>query len=149
MLRSRNKGTLLALIVALVPIIACSDSTDPGNGGTPQDFTGTYTLVSLSQGNAAGVIEVPGSTGTVTLTATNYDVTFTLPQVPPAAPLIIDDEGTYSAVGTATAGSWSQQSSLNASLQYAGSYTYDAGTDRLTLDTTALGIRTVLVLEMD
>jgi hypothetical protein len=32
-------------------------------------------------------------------------------------------------------------------LQYAGTYAYDTATDRLTLDTTAQGVRTVLVLQ--
>ena len=147
MLPSRRKTVVLLTLVALVPFLACSDSTEPENGDTQQDFTGSYTLVSIAQGTQAGVINIPGATGSATLTATDYEVSLTLPQLPPDPPITIDDEGTYSAMGSATAGSWSQQSSLDVSLQYSGTYTYDTATEQLTLDTTALGIRTVLVLE--
>ena len=146
MLPSRRKTVVLLTLVALVPFLACSDTTEPENGDTPA-FTGSYTLVSIAQGTAAGVIDIPGSTGSATLTATNYEVSLTLPQLPPALPITIDDEGTYSAMGSATAGSWSQQSSLDVNLQYSGTYTYDTATEQLTLDTTATGIRTVLVLQ--
>ena len=143
----RRKTVVLLNLVALVPFLACSDSTEPENGDTQQDFTGSYTLVSIAQGTQAGVINIPGATGSATLTATDYEVSLTLPQLPPDPPITIDDEGTYSAMGSATAGSWSQQSSLDVSLQYSGTYTYDTATEQLTLDTTALGIRTVLVLQ--
>ena len=146
MLPSRRKTVVLLTLVALVPFLACSDTTEPENGDT-QDFTGSYTLVSIAQGTAAGVIDIPGSTGSTTLTATNYEVSLTLPQAPPAPPMTIDDEGTYTATGSATAGSWSQQSTVNPLLQYSGTYTYDTATDQLSLDTTAAGIRTVLVLQ--
>lgn len=146
MLLSRSKAVSLLLTIVLVPALACSDSTEPENSDTAQDFSGAYTLVSISQGTAAGVIELPGATGSMTLTATNYDAMLTVPQ-PPLPDLSIDDEGTYSATGSTTSGTWSQQSSVDVNLQYAGTYSYDTGADQLTLDTTASGFRTVLVLQ--
>jgi hypothetical protein len=148
MLPSRRKAVALLNLVALVPFLACSDTTEPENDtGDTQDFTGTYTLASIAQGTAAGVTDIPGSTGSATLTATTYEVLLTLPQAPPAPPMTIDDEGTYTATGSATSGNWSQESTVNPLLQYSGTYSYDAGSQQLTLDTTAAGIRTVLVLQ--
>jgi len=129
-----------AAALAILPFAACSDSNDVT--GTPQDFTGAYTLVSFSTGVGAGVVEIPGSTGSITLTATTYNVTFDIPGAG-----AVTDQGTYTATGTAAAGTWSQQSSLDNTLQYSGTYTYNATNDQLTLDTTASGIRTVVVLQ--
>lgn len=131
-------------IALTVPFIlaaaACSSSNEPS--GTPQDFTGSYTLVSFSTGTSAGVTPIPGAAGSVTLTATNYTVTFTIPVVGD-----VSDQGTYTATGTATAGTWTQQSSLDQTLQYTGTYAFDTPTNQLTLDTTAQGVRTVVVLQ--
>lgn len=139
----RSRRNLVVLVaLAVVPVLACDDSN--GVDGTPQDFTGAYTLVSFSTGTVAGVVPIAGSTGTVTLTATTYNVTIDIPGVGQTT-----DQGTYTATGTATAGTWTQQSSLDQDLQYSGTYTYDTATDRLTLDTTVQAIRTVIVLELD
>jgi len=129
--------------LAILSFLACSDSNDVN--GTPQDFTGAYTLVSFSTGVGGAVVEIPGSTGSVTLTATTYNATFDIPGAGGA----VVDQGTYTATGTATAGTWAQQSSLDNTLQYSGTYTYNTTNDRLTLDTTASGIRTVVVLQKD
>jgi predicted small lipoprotein YifL len=59
----------------------------------------------------------------------------------------VDDEGTYTATGTATSGTWTQQSTLDANLQYSGTYSWNAATSELTLDTSVQGVRNVLVLE--
>jgi hypothetical protein len=126
----------------MASLAACSDGA--GVEETPQDFTGSYTLVSFSQGTADFVTEVPGSTGTFTMTASSYQASIHL--LVPVDTTIVD-EGTYTAVGAETTGTWSQQSTVDQNLQYAGTYLYDPANDRLTLDTTAQGIRTVLVLQ--
>ena len=136
--RMRNVG--LTLLFALVPLFACGE--DNGVEVTDQDFTGSYTLVSFSQGTAAGVTQIPGATGTMTLTATTYQASLTIPPLP-----TVNDQGTYTAQGTETSGTWSQQSSVDVNLQYAGTYTWDPVSERLTLDTTAQAVRTVIVVQ--
>jgi hypothetical protein len=121
--------------VSMLLLPACGD--DGGPSGTPQDFTGTYTVVSFQQGN----LQIPGASGTVTLTATTY--TFVV-QIPP---ITLSDAGTYTATGTATSGTWTQQSTDDPLLQATGTYTVDSATDRLTIDTTVQGVRNVIVLE--
>ncbi|KPJ93434.1 MAG: hypothetical protein AMS18_05740 [Gemmatimonas sp. SG8_17] len=123
---------------------ACSDSNGPED--MQRDLTGSYTLVSISQGTAAGVLLIPGATGTFTLTATTYHASLTIPQ-PPGPDLLLDDHGTYTATGSETAGAWTQQSTDDPNLQYTGSYSWSAATSQLTLDSTAGAIRTVLVLQ--
>ena len=133
---------LAAAGLAIVPVLACSDSN--GVDGTPQNFSGTYTLLSFSTGVGNQIVEIPGSTGSITMTGTTYDVTFDIPGVGQTV-----DQGTYTATGTATAGTWTQQSSVNQNLQYSGTYTYNSSSDQLTLDTTVQTIRTVIVLQKD
>ncbi len=137
--RSRRYFVAIAGL-ALAPVLACSDSNGVDN--TPQDFTGTYTLVSFSTGVGNQIVEIPGSTGTISMTATAYNATFNIPGVGQTV-----DQGTYTATGTATEGTWTQQSSVNQDLQYSGTYAYNTSTDRLTLDTTVQTIRTVIVLQ--
>jgi len=91
---------------------------------------------------------IAGATGSFTLTATTYEVSMTIPQVPPDPALVITDEGTYTATGSETSGTWTQQSTIDVNLQYAGTYSWDAGTSQLTLDSTAGAVRTVLVLQL-
>jgi len=136
----------LVTFTALATFAACSDSNGPDDP-EPQNFTGSYTLVTFSQGTAAGVIQVPGTTGNFTMTATMYQASVTVP-VPGGNPIQVDDEGTYTAMGTAAAGTFTQESSVQA-LQYTGTYAWDAATEQLTLDTTAQTVRTVLVLQKD
>jgi hypothetical protein len=140
---SRTWSSALAALVILA-VAACS-STEPG---TPQDFTGSYTLVSFSTGTSAAVFLVPGTTGSGTLTATQYTISLTFP----AGTLstndsTIVDHGTYSATGTATSGTWTQQSTDDPTLQYSGTYAINATTNQLTLDTTVQGVRSVIVLQ--
>jgi hypothetical protein len=142
----RSRTLALGVCAAVFALAACSDSNGPED--MQQDLTGTYTLVSISQGTAAGVVLIPGATGSFTLTATNYEVSLTIPQVPPAPALVITDEGTYTATGSETSGTWTQQSTVDVDLQYAGTYNWDAGTSQLTLDSTAGAVRTVLVLQL-
>jgi hypothetical protein len=127
---------MLVALTAMAGFAACSDSNGPDDG-EPQDFSGNYTLVSF----AIGGLVVPDVTGTFTMTATTYEASVTVPGQP-----VVDDEGTYTATGTAAAGNWSQQSTLDPNLQYAGTYAWNATTSELTLDTTVQGVRNVLVL---
>jgi hypothetical protein len=142
MQRFRNKAAVVAMVLALLVQAGCGDGTGPDEGES-QDFSGNYTLHSISQGTVDNVIELPGATGTFTMTATNYTVSINIP----IGPVTIDDHGTYTAIGTATAGDFTQQSTDDPSLQYQGTYAWNATTNRLTLDTTSQGIRTVLVLQ--
>jgi hypothetical protein len=121
--------------------VACGDGSGPEEEA--QDFTGTYTLVSFSQGTASGVTEIPGTVGDFTMTATTYEVTVNIP----VGPVVLTDRGTYTAIGTATSGDFSQQSTDNPDLQYTGTYNWNATTNRLTLDTSSQGVRSVLVIQ--
>ena len=142
MFLGRRRTAPFAALVAIAFFATCSETNGVEN--TPQDFSGSYTLVSFSQGTAAFVTLVPGTTGTFTLTASTYQASIHL--TIPVDTLVVD-EGTYTATGTTTAGTWGQQSTLLPTLQYAGIYEYDPATDRLMLDTTAQGVRTVLELQ--
>ncbi len=145
-MRNYRSSTLaIGLCSAVFALAACSDSNGPED--MQRDFTGTYTLVSVSQGTAAAVVPIPGATGSLVLTATTYEAEMTIPQPPPAPALVITDQGTYTATGTETSGEWTQQSTIDVNLQYAGTYTWDASTSQLTLDTTAGAVRTVLVIQ--
>jgi hypothetical protein len=130
---------MLAASILLLAIAACGDD-GTGPTGDPQNFSGNYTLVSFAQGNDP---PVAGAAGTFTLTATTYVVSI---DVPGGVPPHVDDQGTYTATGTATAGNWTQQSTVSI-LQSTGTYAWDASTNRLTLDTMSFGQRSVLVLQ--
>ena len=132
----RSPIRTLAAAAAIIAIAACGESSGPD--GDPQDFSGNYTLVSFA---IAGLV-VPGATGTFTMTATTYEASVTVPGQGD-----VDDEGTYTARGTATSGTWTQQSTLDPNLQYQGTYTWNSSTSELTLDTSVQGVRNVLVLE--
>jgi len=135
----KNTATIVAACTVVFSL-ACGDSTGPE--GEAQDFSGSYTLVSFSLGTAASVNAVPGATGTFTITATTYAASTTI------AGNVVNDHGTYTAQGTSESGTWSQQSTDDEDLQYQGTYTWNAATSQLTLDTTAAGgVRTVLVLQ--
>ncbi len=133
----RSAIRTLAAGAAIVAIAACSESSGPENG-EPQDFSGNYTLVSF----AIGGLVVPNVTGTFTMTATTYEASVSVPGQGD-----VDDEGTYTARGTAASGTWTQQSTLDPNLQYSGTYRWNASTSELTLDTSVQGVRNVLVLE--
>lgn len=138
-----HKTSAAFAIAGAMLFAACSETTEPEEEN--QDFTGTYTLVSFSQGSAAGVNVIPGATGDFTMTDTTYEVTTTIPTQ--SGPNVVTDEGTYEAVGTETSGTFEQQSTINPGLQYSGTYEWDPATEQLTLDTTSQGIRNVLVIQ--
>ncbi len=143
-MRSFNrKMATLAATCAVLTLVACGDDEPEGPVVEAQDLSGTYTLHELSQGTAEGVQVVPGSTGDFTMTATNYHVEIDVP----VNNVSIIDNGTYTAMGTATSGDFTQTSTDAAGFQYEGTYAWDATTNRLTLDTTAGLVRTVLVLQ--
>ena len=126
---------------ASLSLAACGETSGPE--GEAQDFSGSYTLHSISLGTVSSVTELPGATGTFTMTATTYQVSIDIP----IGGAGVVDNGTYSAIGTATTGEFSQQSTDNPNLQNQGTYSWDATTNRLTLDTSAQGVRTVLVIQ--
>ncbi len=125
--------TLGGLALAVVLLVGCSggDSTGPAPS---TDFSGTYTLQSLT---AAGLTIVPPlASGTLTLTATNYtfDVTVTVPGQPT---IHMQDTGTYSFSGA----SWTQNSSATG--QTVGTYSKQGST--LTFNMTQQGQATTTV----
>lgn len=130
----------LTAVLAGITLVACGDSTGPDNG-TAQNLSGSYTIVSFSQGTSNSVLVIPGASGTVVLTATTYSFAVSVP------PLTIEDNGTYTATGTPTAGTWTQQSTDDPNFQSTGTYAFDPATNRLTLDTTVQGTRNVIVLQ--
>jgi len=130
------------LAVGLLVAMAACGSDSSGVSGTPQDFTGTYTLVSFAQGTPSGI--VPGATGGVTFTSTTYVLSVVIPGV-----ITLDDAGTYTATGTATEGSWTQESSEPGGLQSSGTYEWDEVGQLLTLDTRVSGVRTIIVLHKE
>ena len=132
--------SVLALCGGL-SLAACGEPSGPE--GEAQDFSGSFTLHEISQGTVSSVTVLPGATGTFSMTATSYQVSINIP----IGPVALVDNGTYTAVGTATAGDFTQQSTDNPSLQYQGTYAWNATTNRLTLDTSSQGVRTVLVLQ--
>ena len=137
------RATILAglAVFAGYSLTACGEGSGPE--GEAQDFTGNFTLHEISQGTLSSVTVLPGATGTFTMTATTYAVAIDIP----IGPVALTDHGTYSAIGTTTSGNFSQQSTDDPDLQYQGTYSWDAATNRLTLDTSAQGVRTVLVIQ--
>ena len=137
-------GTDNNTATASVAGLAGSPVTFTASASYPhQDFSGSYTVHSMSQGTAASVTVLPGVTGTFSMTATTYHVAIDIP----IGGVSIVDNGTYTAIGTPISGEFSQQSTDNPGLLYQGTYSWDASTNRLTLDTSAQGVRTVLVIQ--
>ncbi len=141
MRRFRLTSVSVLAAFASLSLAACGETSGPE--GEAQDFSGSYTLDSISQGTPTNVIGLPGATGTFTMTATTYQMSVDTPLLPNP----IEDTGTYTAIGTATSGTFSQESTSGAGLQYQGTYAWDATTNRLTIDTTSGNTRTVLVIQ--
>ncbi len=127
--------TLGGLALSIVLLGACSggDSTSPG---TSTDFSGSYTLQSLT---AAGMTIIPPlASGTLTLTASSY--TFDVTVAVPGQPTIhMVDAGTYTFSGS----SWTQNSSTTG--QTVGTYSSQGNT--LTFNMTQQGQATTTVWE--
>ncbi len=121
----------LALSALLLAACSGGDATGPSN----TDFSGTYSLQSLT---AAGLTIVPPlATGTLTLTTTTYTFDVTVSGIPNQQPIHMQDAGTYTFSGS----SWTQNS--NTTGQTVGTYSQQGST--LTFNMTQQGQATTTV----
>ena len=116
-----------SLIAALTAgaLLACSGADE--NTCPSTDLSGTYSLVSLQQGDNP-VLTPPIATGTLILTATTYNVSIT------AAGQQLVDQGTYQTNGN----SFSQTGTLG---QATGTFTRSGNTFSTDLTTAAGRVR--------
>jgi hypothetical protein len=121
---------LLASAMAALALGCGSDNNSPSNPPPP---AGTYTMTSF-QNPPNPTITPPIATGALVLTATTYHVTIDV-----QGQAEVQDEGTYTISGN----DWSQSSTTNPGVQSTGTFTYDQGTGVLTVDVTAVGVRTI------
>ena len=128
----RNRRPVLLLLASAVAAaaIGCSDNSGPSNPPPP---AGSYALVSL-QNPPNPQLTPPFATGTLALTATTYNVTINVQGEDP-----VTDQGTYTISGS----DWTQTSTTNQGVQSAGTFTYNLATGLLTVDVTAVGVRTI------
>jgi hypothetical protein len=131
-MRLRGWFTLAAAASIVLGATGCSDNTAPA---TTPPTPGTYSLTSFAFVSQGSKQPVPGTTGTLILTATTYNVTITIPGQGTTT-----DQGTWSASG---GGQWSQASSNPQGPQSMGTYTFVNNV--LTVDATAGGVETVTV----
>jgi len=125
-----RRALLSAVLLAVASAtVACSDDETTGPG---VDLSGTYDLQQFTQ-PPNPTLGPPIATGTLVLTATNYQVQVNVQGSNP-----INDNGTYSVSG----GQWQQTSSVSA-IQSVGTYTLASGT--LTVVATTQGITTTTV----
>ncbi len=124
------------LAVALIGM-ACSDDDSP-NEPPGTDLSGTYELVSLTQGG--NTIGPPLATGTLVLTQTTYSIDLNVPNPddPFGPPVNTVDSGTYSTSGS----NWTQESS-ETGLQGVGTFTLQGGT--LTVNVTTAGLEVLTI----
>lgn len=137
MTRRTFRAFLPLAVVALVGIAgACGGDDDEPMGPVETDLTGTYELVSVTQG---GVTLGPaqGATGTLTATQTRYTVDITVPS--PAGPINTVDTGTYMTDGN----TWTQESDNAGGFQGIG--TFSLVGDTLTIDVTTAGVQVLSV----
>lgn len=127
-----RRPVLLLLITAVAAAaIGCgSDNSGPSNPPPP---AGNYALVSF-QNPPNPALTPPTATGTLALTATTYNVTINVPGEDP-----VTDQGTYTISGS----DWTQTSTTNQGVQSTGTFTYNQTTGLLTVDVTAVGVRTI------
>ena len=125
-MRLARRGFAFAALAALALVSACGDDNNDNNDVV--DLSGQYDLVKYETGAGATFVEVPGTTGTFTLTSTNYTATLNIPGVG-----AIEDAGTYTAIGTQAAGDFTQNSTTSGT-QATGTYTYDAATFTLVVE---------------
>jgi len=128
----RHRPSLLLLLASSLTVAAlgCSDNSGPSN---PPPAAGTYALTSF-QNPPNPALTPPNATGTLVLTGSNYNVTINVQGQDP-----VTDQGTYTISGT----SWSQTSTTNQGVQSTGTFTYNQSTGVLTVDVTAVGVRTI------
>jgi len=102
-------------------------------------LSGTYELVSLTQGGVT--LGPPIATGTLALTQTNYSISITHPNPdnPAGPPLTTVDNGTYSTDGSV----WTQESANAGGFQSVGTFSLQGGT--LTIDVTTAGVQVLTV----
>jgi len=125
MRRSVRGLTALAAVAGLAGIAACGSSSP--TGPTNVSLAGSYTLTAFSQSG----VSVPGTSGTLTLTDSNYavDITFPITTIPEVV-----DSGTYTATDS---GAFSETSRLNG-VQTTGTYSF--ANNVLTVNVTAQGV---------
>jgi hypothetical protein len=136
-LRSLRAPLLVALVSVVGAVAACSDDDDNGtNPPNEVDLSGTYTLVSVTQG---GITVGPeqGASGTLVLTQTTYSIDLTIPS--PTGPVNTVDSGTYEISGD----TWTQESDNAGGFQGVGTYSLSGGT--LTVDVTTAGVQVLSV----
>lgn len=136
-MRRRPLRALMPLaVVALIGVAACGGDDDEPMGPVETDLSGTYELVSVTQG---GVTLGPaqGATGTLTATQTRYTVDITVPG--PTGPINTVDTGTYMTDGS----TWTQESDNAGGFQGVGTFSLVGTT--LTIDVTTAGVQVLSV----
>lgn len=116
-----------SLIAALTAGLLLACSGDDENTGPSTDLSGTYTLLSLQQGDNP-VLTPPTATGTLVLTATTYTVSIT------AGGQQLVDQGTYQTNGN----TFSQTGTLG---QATGTFTRNGNTFSTDLTTAGGRVR--------
>ena len=140
-MRLARRGFAFAALAALALVSACSDDNDDNNDVI--DLSGQYVLTKYETGAGGTFTEVPGTTGTFLLTSTTYTATLNIPSLG-----TIEDEGTYTAIGTEAAGDFTQDSNTS-DTQATGTYTFDADTGELVLSTTVSGVNQRITIVLD
>ena len=143
-MRLARRGFAFAALAALALVTACGDDDDGNGGGTAQDLSGTYTLTKFEQGAGGTYTEIPGVTGVFVLTATNY--TASISNIPVIGN--IEDEGTYTAIGSETSGDFTQTSTAGGT-QATGTYSFDPDTGVLVLSTVVNGVNQRITIQQD
>ena len=129
-MRARRPLWLFLTTALGIAALGCSDNSGPSN---PPPSAGTYAMTSF-QNPPNPALTPPIATGTLVLTASTYDVTINVQGQDP-----VHDQGTYSISGNG----WSQESTTNPGVQSTGTFTYNQTTGALTVDVTAVGVRTI------
>lgn len=132
-MRLVRRGLAFAALAAVALLSACGDDNNDG-GGDAVDLSGTYTIIKYETGAGALFTEVPGTEGSIELTSTNYSAILSIPGVG-----LIEDAGTYTANGTATAGAFTQTSTMGRP-QGTGTYAFNSSTGELVLSTVVAGV---------
>lgn len=140
-MRLARRGFAFAALAALVLVSACGDDNNDNNDVV--DLSGAYILTKFEQGAGGTFVEVPGTSGTFTLTSSTYTATLNIPGLG-----TINDSGTYTAIGTEAAGDFTQDSNTS-DTQATGTYTFDATTGTLVLSTTVNGVNQRITVVLD